>query len=129
MKIVKILLGIVGGVVVLFSVASAFLLMGSNAVKNLSIGTVDFTKLKDGIYVGQFNGRRWSNKLQVTVSSGRAVDIAVLQDVTFSRPELTQQVFNNVIQTQSLQIDTVSGATLTTKAYLKAVENAVAEAQ
>jgi uncharacterized protein with FMN-binding domain len=34
-----------------------------------------------------------------------------------------------VIDAQSLQVDTISGATLTSKAYLKAVENALLKAQ
>lgn len=32
------------------------------------------------------------------------------------------------IEAQSLQVDTVSGATLTSKAYLKSVENALMQA-
>jgi uncharacterized protein with FMN-binding domain len=34
-----------------------------------------------------------------------------------------------VIQAQSLQVDTINSATLTSKAYLQAIENALVQAQ
>ncbi len=36
---------------------------------------------------------------------------------------------DRVIESQSLQVDTISGATLSSKAYLQAVENALLTAQ
>jgi uncharacterized protein with FMN-binding domain len=38
-------------------------------------------------------------------------------------------LYERVIQSQSLQVDTISGATLTSKAYLQCVENALLQAQ
>jgi uncharacterized protein with FMN-binding domain len=38
-------------------------------------------------------------------------------------------LYSRVIAQQSLQVDTISGATLTSKAYLQAVENALVQAQ
>jgi uncharacterized protein with FMN-binding domain len=38
-------------------------------------------------------------------------------------------LYDRVIESQSLQVDTISGATLTCKARLKAVENALIKAQ
>jgi uncharacterized protein with FMN-binding domain len=49
--------------------------------------------------------------------------------VWFRRPELTEQVVSDVIKSQSLDVDIVSGATVTTRAYLKAMENALTEAR
>jgi uncharacterized protein with FMN-binding domain len=39
------------------------------------------------------------------------------------------KLFDRVIEAQSLQVDAISGATLTSKAYLKAVENALEQAE
>jgi uncharacterized protein with FMN-binding domain len=63
----------------------------------------------------------------VTVASGKVTGIEILRDVWFRKPELTEQVVSDVIKSQSLEVDIVSGATVTTRAYLKAVENALAE--
>jgi len=40
-----------------------------------------------------------------------------------------ETLYDRVIAGQSLHVDTVSGATLTSKAYLQAVENALVQAQ
>jgi len=74
---------------------------------------------------------KWrANECDVTVSSGKVTDI---QLVGSSDPggENTQHeaLYDRVIQAQSLQVDTISGATLTSKAYLQCVGNALIEAQ
>jgi uncharacterized protein with FMN-binding domain len=38
-------------------------------------------------------------------------------------------LFRHVIESQSLQVDVISGATLTSKAHLKALENALEQAE
>ncbi len=38
-------------------------------------------------------------------------------------------LFENVIKSQTLQVDVISGATLTSKTHLKALENAIRQAQ
>ena len=43
--------------------------------------------------------------------------------------KLGEKVFQQVKERQSLQIDTVSGATVSTKTILKSIENALAERQ
>ncbi len=41
--------------------------------------------------------------------------------------EVSLKLFEEVKTEQSLQVDTVSGATVSTKAYLKAIENALTD--
>ncbi|MDD3704985.1 MAG: FMN-binding protein [Clostridiaceae bacterium] len=73
---------------------------------------------------------KWrANKTEVTVSSGKVTDIKILEHKENRKPEFTGKLYNSVIEAQSLQVDTVSGATLTSKAYLKSVENALKQAQ
>ena len=103
--------------------------------RNLPIANVDFKKLNDGIYFGEYEGGmyKWrANKVQVTVSQGRVIDIKTAGDKKAGcneKPELTGELFARVIKAQSLQVDTISGATITSKAYLKSVENALLKAQ
>ncbi|MFY9135653.1 MAG: FMN-binding protein, partial [Bacillota bacterium] len=68
---------------------------------------------------------RWSNKVRVTVESGRVTDIDVVEDVLFRSAEWTEKIIDSVMEEQSLDVDIISGATITTKAYLKAIENAL----
>lgn len=100
--------------------------------RNLPIGTVDFSQLKDGTYVGEYAGGmyKWrANKIQVTISSGKVMSIKLLEQAEKRPPEFTEELFGRVIQSQSLQVDAVSGATLTSKAYLKGLENALDKAK
>ncbi len=121
----KVIMWIIAGVVILFVGASLLDAPGRKAGERLQVGRVDFSNLKDGAYEGQHKGGRWSNKVRVTVASGRVTGIDIVRDVWFRRPELTEQVINDVIESQSLQVDIVSGATVTTRAYLNAMENAL----
>ncbi|HON43348.1 MAG TPA: FMN-binding protein [Bacillota bacterium] len=123
----KVIMWIVAGLVILFVGAGLLDAPGRKAGERLQVGKVDFSSLKDGIYEGQYMGGRWSNKVRVTVASGKVTGIGILRDVWFRKPELTEQVVSDVIKSQSLEVDIVSGATVTTRAYLKAVENALAE--
>ena len=43
--------------------------------------------------------------------------------------EFLNNLYSKVIEKQSLEIDVTSGATLTTKAYLKSIENAYNDAE
>jgi uncharacterized protein with FMN-binding domain len=40
-----------------------------------------------------------------------------------------EALYDRVMEAQSLHLDTISGATLTSEAYLQAVENALVQAQ
>jgi uncharacterized protein with FMN-binding domain len=121
----KIIVWILVGLAVLVGGVIAFGLIGRRAGEALPIGSVDFSELADGEYMGQYKGGRWSNKVRVTVESGKVIGIEVVKDVLFSQPEVRRQTLESVVQAQSLQVDVISGATITAKAYLKAVENAL----
>ncbi|SDG10989.1 FMN-binding domain-containing protein [Fontibacillus panacisegetis] len=100
--------------------------------KNLPIGTVNFEQLHDGTYLGDYEGGmyKWrANKVQVTVSSKKVTNIKLIEQKEKRPPSFSDELFGRVIQSQSLQVDTISGATLTSKAYLKAIEHALDEAQ
>jgi len=101
--------------------------------RSLSLDGVDFGKLKDGIYQGNYEGGmyKWRrNACQVTVSSGKVSNIQMAKNADLGAENADpSSLYERVIQTQSLQVDVISGATLTSKAYLKAVENALIQAQ
>lgn len=100
---------------------------------NLPLKAMDFTKLQDGTYHGAYEGGmyKWrANECQVTVSSGKVTDIQLVgSEDPGGKNTQHQELYDRVIEAQSLQVDTISSATLTSKAYLKAVENALIQAQ
>lgn len=128
-RVLKAALWIFVGLVVAVGGVVGFDQIARNAQGSLTIGCVDFSGLPDGIYAGKHSGGRWSNQVLVTVESGRVTGIDVVKDVLFNLPDVTQRTLDAVIETQSLEVDIISGATVTARAYLKAVENALAGAK
>ena len=101
--------------------------------KNLPLDAVDFGRLKDGVYHGEYEGGmyKWrATQCDVTVANGRVTDIRLAgsQDPGCKNAD-PEMLYDRVIAAQSLQVDTISGATLTSKAYLAAVEKALIPAQ
>jgi uncharacterized protein with FMN-binding domain len=109
------------------------LLKEHKEARNLPLNAVDFGKLNDGMYHGAYEGGmyKWrANECQVTVSSGRVTGIQLggTKDPAAKNTD-HETLYDRVIQAQSLQVDTISSAALTSKAYLQAVENALIQAQ
>lgn len=104
-----------------------------NEAKSLPLNAVDFNKLADGVYHGSYAGGmyKWRvNECDVTVENGRVTGIQrIMSNDPGSENAPAEALYDRVIQAQSLQVDTISGATLTSKAYLQAVENALVQAQ
>jgi len=122
-------LRIIGAIVVLLIfvgiVASSIFMTGLDKGKKVVVGTINLRTIADGTYEGNFILNRWTNTLKVTVKDHKITDISVVKDVVFKLDAVTKGVFAAVIDKQSLAIDIQSGATVTTKAYLKSIENAL----
>lgn len=101
--------------------------------RNLPLDGADFSKLQDGVYHGRYEGGmyRWRvNECDVTIVDGKVTDIQLTASIDPAAENADAELlYARVIDAQSLQVDTISSATLTGKAYLKAVENALIQAQ
>jgi uncharacterized protein with FMN-binding domain len=99
--------------------------------RDLVIPPINFENIRDGVYRGTYDGGmyQWrANRVQVTVVSGTVTTIELLESAEKRPPEFTEELFQRVVERQSLEVDAISGATLTSKAYLKAVEHALTQA-
>ena len=126
-KAMIIILSILGVLVVVGAGGIFYITNGLEAGENLAINPVDLTAIEDGTYAGVYQAGRWSNEVAVSVADHQIANIAVVKTVTIDDPELTSTIINNVIKNQSTTVDTVSGATVTSKAYLKSIENALTQ--
>ena len=83
--------------------------------------------LADGVYNGTGDGFRGKTKVAVTVQGGYMTEIKVLSfqddDKYFSRAKKT--IIPAVISAQSVEVDTVSGATYSSQGILEAILNAL----
>lgn len=135
-----IVLSIVGVIAVLLVGAIVLTASGRKELKNAAIAEVDFEKLKDGVYTGAYRGSKESYRntaVEATVASGAVTKIRVTEGALAGDKQETQikkgitinNLFDEVIKSQSLQVDVISGATLTSKAHLKALEDALKQAE
>jgi len=126
MKKAIIIIGCVVGVLVLFIGGGLlYITNGLNTGANLAINPVDLTQIEDSTYSGSYGSGRWNNTVEVTVSDKKIAQIKVVKTVGFEIQETTNTIISSVIEKQNTTVDTVSGATVTSKAYLKSIENAL----
>ncbi len=100
---------------------------------SLPLNAVDFSKLNDGQYHGAYAGGmfKWRvNECDVTVLNGKVTDIQLVSTIDPAAENTDHaELYDRVIKAQSLQVDTISSASLTSKAYLQCIENALIPAQ
>lgn len=114
--------------------AAAAVLVGGGAVLNgitarakcIPVSEPDFAALEDGKYSGEYSIAPVSVKAEVTVENHRMTDIEILEHFC-GLGQKAEAVCGTVLEQQSLQVDSVSGATVSSKCILKAVEQALTE--
>jgi uncharacterized protein with FMN-binding domain len=93
---------------------------------SVTIGGIDLSSVPDGSYTGIYEFKRWSNTVAVTVKDHRITAINIEKDVPAAWvTNCSGEMFRRVIDAQNTTVDAVSGATVTSKAYLKAIEDAI----
>jgi uncharacterized protein with FMN-binding domain len=95
---------------------------GLPEMQDIVINDVSPDEMSDGVYTGEFNRYRWSYRVNVTVQGGRIVDIQI-----GNGGALEQELSERIIANQSLDVDINTGATVSSKAFLKAVETALVQ--
>lgn len=107
-------------------IAGGFLFYFSRGLNDqITLSGIDLSDVNDGIYTGNYESGRWSNELSITVIDNKITDIEVVDDIMLSQDEVRDTLFDKVIESQNTDVDTISQATVTSKAYLKSIENAL----
>lgn len=82
--------------------------------------------LPDGVYTGTSRGFKSDLELTVTVSGGKIVSIDVVHDDTPGIADLAiDQVIPKIIETQSVDVDTATYATITSQGIIEGVKNII----
>lgn len=113
-------------------IGMSFVFREHREIRALPLNLVDFSGLKDGVYTGAYEGGMYgwrANTVEVTVSGSKVTDIRFVSESMPNKDAANRDaLYGRVIEQQSLQVDVISGATLTSKGYLQAVENALLQA-
>lgn len=116
---------ILGGIAGLIALMLAGAMYGMGDIKKLIINDVDLSGLPDGIYRGSYHKTRWTYDVEVTVTGHAITAVANTNPKTKSRKRFNANVAETIIKKQSPKFDAIAGATISCRAFGKAVENAL----
>ena len=98
-----------------------------NKLSYMKMSTVDISTISNGTYSGSYKVFPISVKLNVTINNRKITKIDLIKHVN-GQGDPAEKILNKVIEVQNLQVDSISGATYSSKVILKAVENALSSA-
>lgn len=91
--------------------------------------SIDFAQVPDGVYTGTGRGFGGEIVVEVTFAGGELTDVKIVshsETSGVSDPAISQ-LPQSLVDQQTLDVDTVSGATMSSNGILDAVRNALAE--
>lgn len=113
---------------------------GRKEIAELTFSQIDFGTLRDGTFVGEYKGTKShlrDTQVTVVVSKGMVSEVTTVKGavdkdgnpINLKGDQNINRVFDSVLQEKTLDVDVISGATLTSKTHLKAMENALIQSQ
>ncbi len=115
--------------VIVFTVIiiSAVLIAGfrmSGQVKAFDRSNIDLSQVADGVYNGHSETDLVKAEVQVTVADGTIKDIEILKQEC-GRGLPANDIINDMIKRNDVEVDAVSGATMSSEVIKDAVRNAL----
>ena len=104
------------------------LMIYKNIVREIKIENVDLSTISDGKYTGSCDASYIASQVSVTVKNHKITDISLLKHKN-ERGKPAEVIPGKVVEAQSLKVDTISGATNSSKIILKSIENALLSAK
>jgi len=122
--IIAVIMIVVTGVVLAAKTALNKMESNLEGLMQLDVTDVDLTLISDGTYIGEYAALPVSAKVSVTIQDHRITDIDLLEHNN-GQGAGAEVIPSIVVDKQTLQIDTISGATYSSKVILKAIEIAL----
>ena len=121
-KIIITIIGIICVIIVgiLISVTQS----AKNTANNIIIQTADMFGIADGTYEGRYEVLPVKVAVRVTVANAKITDVVILEHENGFGGK-AEFITDAVISEQTLDVDTISGASVSSKAILKAIEDAL----
>lgn len=94
----------------------------------LSVITPELENIDDGLYEGEYDIVPVSVVVQVSIQDNRISNIAILKHENGLGGK-AEKIVKDIIKKQSLEVDTISGATVSSKCILKAIEQAIGKGE
>ena len=107
-----------------------FLLIGCASqemirVRQMDIQNVNASNIRNGEYIGSFSYGGFEYLVKTIVNGHKIIDIEILQNRDTRHAKRAEGVLSEILKEQTPDVDAISGATTTSKALMKAVENSL----
>lgn len=96
-------------------------------VRTMPIADVDLAAVPDGTYRGDFTYGKFTYEVRTTVKAHHIGKIDILKNRNSKYARMAAGVIPRILEKQTPNVDAVSGATTTSKALMKAVENSLTQ--
>lgn len=106
-------------------VITSFNVIKLNKIRNLPIKNINIDSIADGTYNGEAEQGSYVYMVRVKVENHKIVNIEGIDNRKSPYVTYAEGVFNKIIKKQKIDVDAVTGATTTSKAFMKAVEDAL----
>ena len=125
--ILTVLIGVVLIVIIGAIVAKSRIEASLEQLKNMPVEDVDLSKIPDGTFAGTYEVFPVAADVEVTVKDHKILSIELVRHEN-GKGAAAESIPQKIVDTQTLKVDTVSGATYSSKVILKAIENALKNA-
>lgn len=120
----KLVLAVVAVLILAMAGFAYYAIQSTPEPDEIIIDNVDLSAVADGTYTGEYDATMVKATVEVTVENNKIVSIVILQHQNGQGGE-AESIIYSVMEDQSLDVDLVSGASLSSKVILKAIENAL----
>lgn len=93
-------------------------------IENIAFKNIEMTEVEDGTYIGEYDAGYIYAKVEIRIENGSIVSIHLIEHRN-EKGEDAEAILENIVATQNLEVDTVSGATNSSNVIKKAIENAI----
>ena len=104
--------------------AKAYIEVSLKELTSLSISNVDLSKAQDGVYSGSYKVFPVAAEVEVTINNHK-IERIELKKHNNGQGFPAEVIPEKVTEAQTLEVDTVAGATYSSKVILKAIEKAL----
>ena len=96
-----------------------------NKIRNLPIKSINIGSVGDGTYNRDTKSGSYVYKVKAEVKNHRIVNIEGIDNRKSPYVSYAEGVFTKIIRQQKVDVDAITGATTTSEAFMKSVENAL----
>ena len=113
-------------IVILIGIIAMFISSGKEVsyYKHFDFGSLDLTAVQDGTYTGSEDGNMVSASVEVTIKDHAITNVKILSHKC-GTGKPAEVIVDDIVKKNSLEVDTISGATLSSNVIKMAVYNAL----